>query len=210
MRFEDLPLVVGEDRRERAVEDAGGPGRKRGAVLAGVDALSPGLDADQLDARVVEEGGEGADRVRAAADAGDHAGGQGVLDVEELLARLVADHALKVADERRIRRGAGSGAQDVVGRAHVRNPVANGRAHGLLQRLEASLDRLDRRAQELHALDVRRLAAHVLGAHVDDALEVEQRAGDGGRDAVLAGAGLGDHARLAHPLGEERLADRRC
>ena len=44
------------------------------------------------------------------------------------------------------------------------------------------------------------LAAHVLGAHVDDALEPEQRAGGGGRDAVLPGAGLGDHALLAHPL----------
>ena len=32
------------------------------------------------------------------------------------------------------------------------------------------------------------------------------RAG-GGRDAVLAGAGLGDHARLAHALGEQDLAE---
>ena len=53
-----------------------------------------------------------------------------------------------------------------------------------------------------------RLAAHVLGAHVDDAVEPEQRAGGGGRDAVLAGAGLGDDPRLAHPLGEQRLAER--
>ena len=56
--------------------------------------------------------------------------------------------------------------------------------------------------------DVQRLARHVLGAHVDDALEAEQRAGGGRRDAVLAGAGLGDDARLAHALGEQRLAER--
>ena len=63
-------------------------------------------------------------------------------------------------------------------------------------------------AEQPHALDVGRLAAHVLGAHVDDALEAEQRAGGRRRDAVLAGAGLGDHPRLAHPLREQRLADR--
>ena len=50
--------------------------------------------------------------------------------------------------------------------------------------------------------------AHVLGAHVDDAFEPEQRARGGARHAVLAGAGLGDDARLAHALGEQRLAER--
>ena len=56
--------------------------------------------------------------------------------------------------------------------------------------------------------DVGLLAAHVLGAHVDDALEAEQRARGRGRDAVLAGAGLGDDARLAHAPGQQRLAER--
>ena len=56
--------------------------------------------------------------------------------------------------------------------------------------------------------DVERLAPHVFGAHVDDALEAEQRAGGGAGDAVLPGAGLGDDARLAHPLGEQRLPER--
>ena len=69
-------------------------------------------------------------------------------------------------------------------------------------------DRLDARAQQLHALDVGLLAAHVLGAHVDDALQAQQRARGGGGDPVLAGAGLGDDPRLAHPLGEQRLAER--
>ena len=66
----------------------------------------------------------------------------------------------------------------------------------------------DRRAEQLHPLHVRALAPHVLGAHVDDALEPEQRARGRGRDAVLAGAGLGDDARLAHALGEQALAER--
>ena len=59
------------------------------------------------------------------------------------------------------------------------------------------------RAEQAHALDVRVLAAHVLGAHVDDALEPEARADGRGRDAVLAGAGLGDDAPLAEPRREQ-------
>ena len=56
--------------------------------------------------------------------------------------------------------------------------------------------------------DVERLALHVLGAHVDVALEAEQRAGRRRRDAVLPGAGLGDDPALAHADREQRLAER--
>ncbi len=52
------------------------------------------------------------------------------------------------------------------------------------------------------------LAADVLAAHVDDALEPEARAHRRGRDAVLAGAGLGDDAVLAEPPREHHLAER--
>ena len=63
-------------------------------------------------------------------------------------------------------------------------------------------------AEQAHAEDVQRLPLHVLGAHVDVALEAEQRAGGRRRDAVLAGAGLGDDPPLAHARGEQRLAER--
>ena len=63
-------------------------------------------------------------------------------------------------------------------------------------------------AEQVHPLDVRRLAPHVLGAHVDDALEAEARADGRGRDAVLAGARLGDDPLLAEPPREHGLAER--
>ena len=63
-------------------------------------------------------------------------------------------------------------------------------------------------AEEAHALDVGLLAAHVLLAHVDDALEAEARAHGRRRDAVLARAGLRDDAVLAEPPREHRLAER--
>ena len=44
-------------------------------------------------------------------------------------------------------------------------------------------------------------------AHVDDALHAEQRADGRGGHAVLAGAGLGDDAMLAHAPRQQRLSD---
>ncbi len=52
------------------------------------------------------------------------------------------------------------------------------------------------------------LAADVLLAHVDDALQAESGTGRGRGDAVLPGPGLGDHPPLAHPQREQRLAER--
>ena len=63
-------------------------------------------------------------------------------------------------------------------------------------------------AEEPHPLDVGRLPAHVLGAHVDDALEPEPRAGGRRRDAVLSGARLGDDPPLPEPPREHDLAER--
>ena len=65
-----------------------------------------------------------------------------------------------------------------------------------------------RRAEQLHADDVQRLAPHVLGAHVDAALEAEQRARGRRRDAVLPAPVSATMRRLAHALGEQRLAER--
>ena len=66
---------------------------------------------------------------------------------------------------------------------------------------------LDLGAQQLHPEHVERLAVDVDGAHVDLALETHQRRRRRGGHAVLAGTGLGDEAGLAHPLGEQRLAE---
>ena len=200
MRVGDLAVVVGEHRRARAVQD-------RGAAAAEARRACR-LDADEPHVGVVEEAGEDADRVRAAADAGDDRVGEPALGREHLLARLVADHPLQLADELGIGRGADARADQVVGRLDVRDPVADRLARRLLQRLRPELDRAHLGAEQAHPLDVRGLPAHVLGAHVDDAVEAEAGADGRGRDAVLAGAGLGDDPPLAEPLREHRLAER--
>ena len=59
--------------------------------------------------------------------------------------------------------------------------------------------------EQLHAEDVRLLPLDVGGAHIDDALQPEARAGGGGGDAVLPGAGLGDDPLLAHAARQQDL-----
>ena len=62
-------------------------------------------------------------------------------------------------------------------------------------------------AQQLHAKHVRLLPLDVGGAHIDHARIAEARRHRGGRHAMLAGAGFGDDALLAHALGEQDLAE---
>ncbi len=157
---------------------------------------------------VVEEAGEHPDRVRAAADARDHSVREPALGFQDLLPRLPSDHGLELAHELRIRGGADARADQVVGVLDVRDPVADRLARRLLERLRPELDGANLGAEQAHALDVRPLAAHVLGAHVDDAVEAEAGADGGGRDPVLARAGLGDDPPLAESLREHRLAER--
>ena len=69
------------------------------------------------------------------------------------------------------------------------------------------VDRDDLGAEQPHPGDVEGLPLGVDLAHVDGAVEPEQGRGGRGGDAVLAGAGLGDDAGLAHPLGQQGLAE---
>ena len=166
------------------------------------------LDADEPGIGLADEAAQQADGVRAAADAGDGDVRQPALDRAHLLGRLVADDALQVADDGREGMRADGRAEDVVRAGDVGDPVAHRLVDGVLQRGRARRHLAHLGAERAHAQHVGGLAADVLGAHVDDALEAQQRAGRGRRHAVLAGAGLGDDARLAEPQRQQRLAER--
>ncbi len=116
VRREDLPVLVGEEERPRPVEDADAPRPEAGRVLARARRTAPaGLDADELDAGVREERVEEADRVRAAADAGDEEVGESRrATFRALRARLAADDGVEVAHHRRVGVRAEDRAEDVV------------------------------------------------------------------------------------------------
>ena len=120
---------------------------------------------------------------------------------------LVADAAGEVADHARERVRAGGRAEEVRRVVDAGDPVAQRLVDGVLERGAAGLDRDHLGAEEVHPGDVERLPLGVDRAHVDGAVEAEVRRGGGAGDAVLAGAGLGDHPGLAHPLGQQRLAE---
>ena len=205
--FDGLPVLVLEDEGSRAVQDAGAAALDRGGMARGVDPVAGGLDAVEPHAFVIEEGVEHADRVRAAADARDDGIREPADLVEELRARLFADDLLEVAHHRGERMRSRRRAEDVVRRLDARDPVAVRVVDGVLEGARARLDRDDLGAEQAHAGDVERLTLGVDLAHVDRALEAEEGCRRGGRHPVLARAGLGDHARLAEALGEQRLAE---
>ncbi len=174
----------------------------------GFDAVAAGLDTDHLHARLVEERMEQPHRIRAAADAGDQGVGQPALGLLQLRAGLVADDRLEVAHHRRIGMRAGDRADDVKRIVDIGDPIAQRLVHRVLQGRGARMHRHHLGAQQLHAEDVGLLPLDVGRAHIDDARQIEERANGCGRDAVLAGAGLGDDAALAHAPRQQHLAQR--
>ena len=88
-----------------------------------------------------------------------------------------------------------------------RGPIAQRLVDGVLERAGSRVNADDFRPHEAHAVDIRCLALHVPGAHVDHAIEIHECAREGGRSAVLAGASLCDDALLPHFLSQQGLAD---
>ena len=207
MGVENLAVAVLQVIAAVAVQHAGQSPIERGRVLAAFDAEPGGFDADHLHAGLVEEGVEQADGVGAAADAGDQRVGQPSLGLLHLRAHLFADHVLEVAHHDRVGVRPGRRADEVVGVLDMGDPVAQRLVHRVLERSRAGSHRPHLRPQQIHAEDIGLLPLDVGRAHIDDAGQVEQRADRGGGDAVLAGAGLGDDAPLAHAPGKQNLPD---
>src|SRR5262249_35385455 len=107
---------------------------------------------------------------------------------------------VEVANHRRIRMCTEYAAEKIMRGANVGDPVAHGFVDGIFQCARTRIHAADFRSQQTHAEDVQFLAAHVLGTHVDDALESYKRTDSRSSDSVLACAGFRDHAMLAHAL----------
>ena len=141
VRLDGLAVLVLEHERAGAVQHAALAGVDGRGVPAGLEAVAAGLEAVDRDVRVVEERGEQADRVRAAADAGGDRVRQPAVLLEALGARLVADAAAEVADHARERVRAGGGAEEVRRVVDARDPVAQRLVDRVLEGGAAGVDR---------------------------------------------------------------------
>ncbi len=205
VRLDGLAVLVLQQVRVRTLESARGATGECRCMPTGLDAVAGGLVADELDRRVADERVEDADGVRATAHTRDDRIGQAPGRRLHLCTRLETHDALEVAHDHRERVRAGRGAETVVRAVCVGDPVAQRLVDRVLQSGRTRFDGDDLGAEQTHPGDVEGLPGGVDRTHVDDALEPEQGTRGRRRDAVLAGAGLGDDARLAHALGEQHL-----
>ena len=207
MGLGDLPVRVLQKVSAIAMQHAGRPCRQRRRVAPRGDALPSRFNADQSRALVRDVRIEDSHRVAATAHAGNHCIGLAAGHLWHLDQALVADHTLEVAHHGRVRMRPGDGTDDVEGVFDVGDPVAQGFVQRILQRLRAALDGHHGGAEQMHPVDVRRLAFDVLAAHVDHAFHSVACTDGGGGHAVLTGTCLGNDARLAHAARQQRLSD---
>ena len=168
-----------------------------------------GFDADHSHCASSQKRVKQPDRIRAAADAGHQTIRQASFRFENLRASFPADHAFenrapstdKDADRARCRASNKCRATFVT-QSRSASLIASFKVR------DAGFHLAHFGAEQLHAKNIQRLPTHVFRAHIDNAFEPEQRAHRRGRHAVLARAGFGDDAALAHAPRQQDLAER--
>jgi hypothetical protein len=100
---------------------------------------------------------------------------------------------------------AAHGTQNIVGVAHVGDPIPDGLIHGIFQGAAAGFHRHYLRPQQTHADNVEALAPDVFGTHVDVAGKPQQGCHRGGSHPVLSRPGLGNQPGFAHAPGQQTL-----
>jgi hypothetical protein len=209
----DLAIFVLQDVGVGALQNARASasealvGGEACGVLAKPVAAAASLDTDHFYAGILEEFVEETNGVGAATNTGVKMRGQALFGSEDLFAGFAANDGLEIADHGGVRMRAKNGAKEIMGIADVGDPIAHGFVDGVFEGFAAGFDADDFRAEHAHAGNVEGLARHIFGAHVNSALQAEMRSDSGGGDTMLACAGFGDDAWLAHLYSEKALAD---
>src|SRR5262249_33743076 len=102
MRIDDLAVIVLKEIAALAVQTAEPSADYCRRRLAGLDDRPAGLNADDFDIAIIEEWMEQPHRIRAAANAGNERIRQTALALQNLRARLFADHRLKLTYHLRV------------------------------------------------------------------------------------------------------------
>ena len=171
----------------------------------GLDTLATGFHADQ--AHTVEWNVivENAHRIGAATDACEHRIRLTANHFRHLREAFLADDRIKIAHHHRVRMRSRHRTDNVKGALDIRHPVAHGFVQCIFQRFRSAVDGYHGRAQQLHAIDVLRLALYIFATHVDHAFKTVARRDGCGGNTMLAGAGFRDHAALVHATRQQSL-----
>jgi len=203
----DLAIGIGEKPGFCALENAEFAALKTRRVFPLLDAVATGFDSDHADGVVLEERVEQTDRVAPSPNAGDEEIWKPFLAFQDLASRLHSDDPVEIPDHHGKRMCSESGTENIMGRPHIRDPVAQRLIDRFLEGPLSGHYAPDLCSEQAHPGDVEGLAFHVDLAHVNHAFETEPRRHGGRRHAVLAGAGFGDDTRFAEPLREKDLAE---
>src|SRR4030088_45681 len=125
MRVRHLPSRILQQVGVGSLQHARRTAVKTGGMFAQTLAAPAGLDADELHPLFLEELMEDANRIRAAANAGDNRARQFAFGFEDLHARFAADDFVKIANHRRVRMSAQNAAEKIMSRTNVGYPIAH-------------------------------------------------------------------------------------
>src|SRR5690606_17599160 len=165
------------------------------------------LDADEADVRLIDIGMENAHGIGAAPHCRNDVIWLAAGVLGHLLQAFVTDDRLEVTHHHGIGMWAGYGTNDVEGSLYIGDPVAHGFVQGIFERARAGIDRHNGGTQQLHAINVRRLATDIFATHVHDTFQAIARSHGGRRDAMLAGARFRNNARLTQAAGQKNLTN---
>src|SRR3984893_7047399 len=139
MRVRHLPSRILQQVGVGSLQHARRTTVKTGGMFAQTLAAPAGLDADELHPLFLEELMEDANRIRAAANAGDNRARQFAFDFEDLRARLAADAFMKIANHPRVRMSAQHAAEQIVSCTSVDHPIAHRLVDRVFQRTRTRL-----------------------------------------------------------------------
>ena len=105
-----------------------------GGMARGIHTVTSGLYTNQTNRSVLHKGMEQPHSVRAPSHTGHQHIWQAAKGFLTLLFRFLTDHRVKVAHQHRVGVRTSNRTEDVVGGFHIRHPVANRLAGGVLQR----------------------------------------------------------------------------
>jgi hypothetical protein len=209
MRLLHLAVLILQQHRVAAVENARTPRAQRCGILTEPGAAPARLDADDLHRRIPDEGMEDADGIRAAADAGDQHIRKRARFGKHLGTRLAADDGLQLSHEIGVGMRPDSRAEQIISVQWIGHPVPQRLIDRRAQGAVTAGDRNHLCTKQIHAADVRRLTFHVDVAHVHDTRQAQPRTGRRARHAVLAGPCLCNDTLRAELLCQQRLAEGR-